>query len=257
MNNIDIIVLIILIFSTFVGFVRGGLASILSTIGWLVTIIGTHYLFGSIEPFLEAKFNSKILTFIVGYVGSITALLFLTSIVNFVIFSVFNQFKGGTIDKILGIIFGAARGILIIAVVFLCFESGMKALSGEANSIKEYPDIVLDATTLPFIKKAELILIAYVPDNFKESIHFNKLISNDEKISDMVLLNLVRKLSEKIPPKDLAAINKAVEVNAQYMSSKQVLISKINAMWKYYQKNKTQKTSLSREDLKQISIIIN
>lgn len=255
MNSIDIAVLLVLILSTLVGFVRGGLSSILSTTGWVVAIVANHHLFNSVEPFLEARFNSKLLTFLVGYIGGIVLILFLVSIVNFMILSALSQFRGGSIDRVLGLIFGGVRGILVIAVVFLCFESGMKALSGEENNTKNYPEILLDAKSLPLVKKAELTLISYVPANFRASLSLKNITLSDEQVSDITLLNLVRKLSTNIPENDLASINKSVEKNEQYMSQRQVLIEKINIMWKYYNENRIQKSSLTKDDLKKIHTI--
>jgi membrane protein required for colicin V production len=192
MNNIDIAVVAVITLSTLVGFARGGLSSILSTIGWIVALIINHYLFNSIEAFLEARFDSKILTFIVGYIGGLFIILCLISIVNFLILSMLTQFRGSFIDKILGIIFGGIRGLLIIAMVFLCFEIGMNALSGENSSVKDYPKTLLDATTLPLMKRLEVELMEYVPEHFKDRLSSFKTTSED-KLSDILILNIIRR----------------------------------------------------------------
>lgn len=252
MNSVDIAVYAILILSTLVGFVRGGLSSILSTAGWIIAIIGNHYLFNNIEPFLESRFQSKILTFLVGYIGGLFILLFLISVVNFLILSMLNQFRGGVIDKTIGIIFGGLRGALIVVVVFLCFETSMKAISGEDGSIKDYPAVLLDARTLPLMKKFEVQLMEYIPDNFKESLSFKSF--TDEKVSDIAILNLVRKLSDGIPKDQLNKINESAEENSQYISQRQVMISKLKALLEYREKHNMK--DLPKEDLKKIKSIL-
>lgn len=252
MNSIDIAVSSILILSTLVGFVRGGLSSLLSTIGWIGAILGNHYLFNSIEPFLEARLQSKILTFLLGYIGGLFLLLFAFSIVNFLILSLLNQFRGGTIDKTIGIVFGIIRGCLIISFVFLCFETGMKSLSGKENSINDYPEILLDAKTLPLMKRLELKLLNYIPDNFKDSLSFKM---QEENITDMTLLNLVMKLSSGIPKNEINKINKLIDNNSQYMSQRDLLIAKIRSLWNYHGKN-SKVENLSQDEIDKIKLLL-
>jgi membrane protein required for colicin V production len=252
MNHIDIAVVAIITLSTLVGFARGGLSSILSTLGWIVALIVNHYLFNSIEAFLEARFDSKILTFIVGYIGGLFIILFLVSIVNFLILSMLTQFRGSFIDKVFGIIFGGIRGLLIIAMVFLCFEIGMQALSGENSTVKDYPKILLDAATLPFMKRLEAELMQYVPEHFKESLSAFKSKS-EEKVSDILILNIIRKLSDGIPKDELDKINKSVEENSNYQSHRQILIAKVKALVEFRQKNKM--SDLPKENLRVIQLI--
>lgn len=252
MNNLDIALIVIIALSTLVGFARGGLSSILSTIGWIIALIGNHYLFNNIEPFLEERFDSKILTFIVGYVGGLFIILFLVSIINFLILSMLAQFRGGMIDKTIGIIFGAIRGVLIVTIVFLCFESGMRALSGEDGSVKDYPQILLDGATLPIMKKVEIQLIASLPDSFKENIFLQSI--TQDKVSDIKILNIVRKLSEGIPKDTVDKINSSIEQNSNYKTQRQILIAKVEALIEFREKNGMK--SLSDEDLKTIESII-
>jgi membrane protein required for colicin V production len=254
MNNIDIAVGLILILSTLVGFVRGGLSSLLSTIGWIGAIIGNHYIFNHIEPFLQLRLQSKILSFLIGYVGGLFLLLFVFSIVNFLILSLLNQFRGGTIDKVIGFIFGLTRGIIILGFVFLAFETSMKALSGKENSINDYPDILLDAKTLPIMKKLELKLLNYIPDNFKDSLSFKM---SEDNITDMTLLNLVMKLSSGMSKNEINKINKSIDNNSQYMSQRDILITKIRSLWKYHNKNGSGKVeNLSQDEIEKIKLLV-
>lgn len=254
MNGIDIAVFSILILSTLVGFVRGGLSSLLSTVGWIGAIVGNHYLFNSIEPFLEARFHSKILTFLLGYIGGLFILLFAFSIVNFLILSLLNQFRGGMIDKTIGVIFGIIRGCLIISFVFLCFETGMKSLSGKENSINDYPEVLLDAKTLPLMKRLETKLLDHIPDNFKDSLSFKM---QEDNITDMTLLNLVMKLSSGIPKNEINKINKAIEQNSQYMSQRDILIAKIRSLWNYHNKDGNAKLdNLSKDEIDKIKLLL-
>jgi membrane protein required for colicin V production len=255
MNNIDIAIAIIIILSTLVGFVKGGLSSLLSTIGWIGSIVGNHYLFHNIEPFLQGRFESKILTFLIGYIGGLFLLLFVFSIVNFILLSLLNQFRNGLIDKTIGLLFGFTRGIIVVGFVFLCFETSMRALSGKESSVKDYPEILLEAKTLPVIKRLETVLLKYIPDNFKNTISFK---IEEDNVTEMTLLNIVRKLSLSVPKDIIKRINKSIEQNSQYMSQRDILISKIRALLDYHKKHNNGKVeNISQEEMEKIQTIVN
>ncbi len=242
MNSIDIAVITICILSTLVGFVRGFIASVFSTAGWILAIVGNHYLFDYIEPFLDARFQSKILTFLVGYVGGLVILLFSFSIINFLLLAAISAFRTGLIDRFFGSCFGFMRGILVVVVVFLCFDTGIAALSGEQVKSNALPDVLIEAKTLPWMKKGEILLIDQLPDTFK--IRLNISNKSDERISDMTLLNIVRKLSTYVSRDELEKINDEVEKNDKYISKRQVLIAKVKELWKFYNKKSGEKISV-------------
>lgn len=252
MNSIDIAVIVICILSTLVGFVRGFIASVFSTAGWIVAIVTNHYLFDYIEPFLEEKFQSKILTFLVGYVGGLIILLFSFSIINFLLLSATKIFRTGLIDRFLGSCFGFFRGVLLVVIAFLCFDTGMSALSGEQIKSSALPDVLIEAKTLPWMKKGELFLLDQLPDTFKIKLTMQN--KSDDKISDITLLNIVRKLTTHISQDDLNRINDEIERNEKYVSKRQVLIAKIKELWKFHDKKAGEK--LSAEEIKAIQSII-
>jgi membrane protein required for colicin V production len=252
MNGIDIAVIVICILSTLVGFVRGFIASVFSTVGWIVAIVGNHYLFDYIEPFLDSRFQSKILTFLVGYVGGLVILLFSFSIINFLLLAAISTFRTGLIDRFLGSCFGFIRGGLVVVVVFLCFDTGIAALSGEQVKSSALPDILVEAKTLPWMKRGELLLIEQLPDAFKIRLNFSN--KSDERIPDMTLLNIVRKLSSHVSQDELDKINDEVEKNDKYVSKRRVLVAKVKDLWKFYNKKSGEK--LSADEMEVIKSIV-
>lgn len=253
MNQIDIAIIAVFCLSVLIGFVRGGLASILSTTGWILAIILNHYLFHNIEPFLQNKFSSKLLTFVIGYVGGIFLLLFLFSILNFIILSAVGQFKGGMIDRTIGVVFGGVRGGLLVIIVFLCFEIVMKTLSGSDSTHQVYPEVVLDAQTLPLLKRGELMLVEYMPQAFQEHLVVEQ---KPDFMNEMTLLNLVRKLSNNVSEGDLQEIHDTIDESSQYVAKRQVLIAKIKALWNIYKKQKHHKDKLSFDEIQKIQMIV-
>jgi membrane protein required for colicin V production len=241
MNSIDIAVITICILSTLVGFVRGFIASVFSTAGWILAIVGNHYLFDYIEPFLDAKFQSKILTFLIGYVGGLVLLLFCFAIINFLLLAAISTFRTGLIDRFLGSCFGFIRGALLSVIVFLCFDIGMGALSGEKVKSSALPDVLIEAKTLPWMKRGEMILMDHLPETFKIKLTLSN--KSDEKIQDITLLNIFRKLSTNVSQDELEKINNEIEKNEKYVSKRQVLIAKIKQLWKSYGKNSSEKLS--------------
>lgn len=248
MNNIDIAVLTVFFLSVLIGFVKGGLSSILSTTGWILAIIGNHYVFTNIEPFLERKFESKILTFSVGYIGGFFLLLFIISIINFIILTATESFRNGYIDKILGIVFGGIRGILIIVTVFMCFEIGFRSLIGDNMHSNAFPEVLLQSKFLPLMKRGQIILSNYTPNEL------NAYIIPLNNHDDAMLLSLIRKLSDNLTSTELSKIN--TQNDSKYIPKKQALYRRISILWKYYENQKTHRKELSPEEINQIKSIL-
>lgn len=249
MNGIDIAVVAVCLISSLIGILWGLLASLFSTAGWFLAIVGNHYLFDTIEAFLDERFQSKIITFLIGYVGGLVLLLFIFSVINFVFLSTVKRFRAGFIDRSLGGVFGFVRGLLLVTVIFSCFDLGISAISGEKIRQNSLPEVLLNARSLPLMKKGELILVEYLPDDLKKKIADDQV----QIPTSISVVALVNKLSSKVPKSKLEEINNLIK--RKNLSEEQILPTKIKELWRYYDDHKGEK--LSEDEKKTIKSIIN
>jgi membrane protein required for colicin V production len=268
MNNLDVIILIILILSTLIGFVRGFITSFLSIVGWVAAVILNHYTFPHIEPFLATKFKTKVFIFITGYVGGLLILLLLFSILNFIITTIIGKIKGHYFDKVFGSIFGFIRGVFLPVAIFLCFEIGFTSLRGEEVKNENMPSFLLNAKSLPFLKEGEGILLDILPDTFTMKLYsYMHMIKSDNVerknlgIDDITILNIIRKLSTYAPLAVLDKIDTAASQDSKYMSKRQLRVEKIRKLWQNYEDVQHQNNMfverLSQNDIDLIKQILN
>ncbi len=119
LNNLDVVFLIIVGISALVGIARGMTKEILSIIGWVLAAAALFYLVPIIEPIAQTYIASKMMANIVAGL----AVLILFSIIWVLtvdkISTVIRSSALSSVDRILGFVFGAARGILIVILVTL------------------------------------------------------------------------------------------------------------------------------------------
>ncbi len=119
MNPIDIAIIGILLFSAVISFLRGFVREVLSLIAWIVAVaIAVHY---------SPKFAALLLPYIdivkIRVAVSFGILLVLTlvaaMIVNFALRQVVRITGFGGADRIIGILFGLIRGMVVVCVLVL------------------------------------------------------------------------------------------------------------------------------------------
>ncbi len=263
MNWIDVAIIVILVLSVLIGITRGFIASFLSLAGWILAIVLNHNMFPYIEPFLEAKFKTKILVFIVGYACGLLLLLFVFSVLNFSIITAIG--KGHHFDKALGGIFGFVRGLLLPIVMLLCFEIGVTTLQGEQLSEKNIPLLLLNAKSFPLLKEGEETILELLPDVFTMKLYsyvdVMSMISNNtgyKGTDDITMLNIIRKLSVYASADVLSKVEAAANQDSKYMSKRQVRVEKIKKLWQNYMsvQDSDVNNNVSVEKLSQQDVII-
>ncbi|MDP3641386.1 MAG: CvpA family protein, partial [Alphaproteobacteria bacterium] len=117
MNTIDIIILILVLLSSIIGFWRGITREILGIFSWALAAIIAYFLCALPEPLIGMIVSNELLKeSISGLVVFLVALIVLTSITYSFSDAVKGSIIGGA-DKILGFLFGAARGFLLISII--------------------------------------------------------------------------------------------------------------------------------------------
>lgn len=117
MNTIDIIILILVLLSSILGFWRGITREVLGIFSWALAAVIAYFLYALPEPLVGMIVNNEFLKEIIsGLVVFLVALIVLTSITYSFSDAVKGSIIGGA-DKILGFLFGAVRGFLLISII--------------------------------------------------------------------------------------------------------------------------------------------
>jgi len=116
-NWIDEIFILIICFSSFVGFYRGFLKEIISFIKWTLIIIGTIYLGYQFSIHVSHTIYNTKLSIYICYIISFFIVFIVASILIYCFNILFISSEESIINKILGIIIGIIRGMILIIIL--------------------------------------------------------------------------------------------------------------------------------------------
>jgi membrane protein required for colicin V production len=158
----DGIVIAVVLFSAILAMVRGFSREILSIASWAGSVAAAYYLFPILLPYARNYTDDDKIA-IAGSAGvvflvSLVVISFITSrIADFIIDS-----RIGALDRTLGFLFGAARGILLL-VVAVAFWNWLV-------DVKTQPQWVTQAKAKPFLDGLVGKLEAVLPDDIEPQI---------------------------------------------------------------------------------------
>lgn len=141
---VDFGVLVVLLISGLIAAYRGFLKETLTVSAWLLAALAAVFVWPATKPFARALVEPKVLADILALIGVFFMLLIPTSFVSFRLSEMVRESKAGPLDRSLGFVFGIARGLLVVGVGYLLYDSLAPA--------KTQPDWVREARLLPVVK---------------------------------------------------------------------------------------------------------
>lgn len=118
-NWADYSIIAVVVFSTLISLMRGFISEAISLLTWIVAAVVAFKLAGPMGHLLSSMIHSASLRLIISFVIVLIIILIVGSIINHFL-GVFIKSTGlsGT-NRILGMVFGFARGILLVAILIL------------------------------------------------------------------------------------------------------------------------------------------
>jgi membrane protein required for colicin V production len=184
----DGIVIGVVLFSAVLAMVRGFSREILSIVSWGGSAVAAYYLYPKLVPYAKHYTDDDRIAIVgsaaVVFLVALIIISFITmKIADFIIDS-----RIGALDRTLGFLFGAARGVLLL-VVAVAFWNW---LVDEAHR----PAWVNNAKSKPFLDSLVVKLEAALPDKFAQMIRTNvidKIQPEKQQLND-----------DSTPPSDAA-----------------------------------------------------
>lgn len=159
-NIFDAVVVAIMALSSLIAFFRGLVREVLSLVAWIGAGIVTFYYFPSVIVIMQGYFKSDVMA-----VGASTVGLYIVALMGFAILNMLilktirRSGESDMLDNMLGLIFGAARGVFIISLGFFLITTVIPE--------DEYPDWIAQAASLPYAQEGAKLLARLAPDSLQ------------------------------------------------------------------------------------------
>lgn len=145
-------VLAIIGISIIVSMMRGAFKEMLAIIGWLVAFYVAKTYSSVLSPMLPQDIPTEALKTLAAFLILLIAVLFINSLLSIAISSIISKVGLGWLNRLLGIVFGFAKGVLIVCV--LVFLAGLTSLPKErmwTDAMLSSPLEVLVKSTFPWL----------------------------------------------------------------------------------------------------------
>ncbi len=119
MNYVDICVIGVVGFSAILALMRGLVSEVLSVGGWVGAALTTLYVFPRLQPYMRAHVEPAMLADGMNIVGVFVLSLVIFSVIAHEISSGVRGSALSAVDRSLGLVFGLARGALLVCLAWM------------------------------------------------------------------------------------------------------------------------------------------
>ena len=119
---LDGILLAITLFSGVLAMVRGFSREVLSVASWAIAAAAAFYFYKQAVPFVQPYIDSEVLAQAAAAGAIFLVTLVIATIITMKIADFIIDSSVGALDRTLGFVFGAARGVLLVVVAMLFFN---------------------------------------------------------------------------------------------------------------------------------------
>lgn len=159
--------------SAVLAMVRGFSREILSIAAWVLAAIAAYFFYPAVLPYVQPYIDNGMLALavsaaIIFFIALIVVTVITMKLADFIVDS-----RIGALDRTLGFIYGAARGVLVVAVALMFLEWLLGA---------NPPDWVTGAKSRPLLESVGHWVESFLPDDPEHTL-FNRL-SPSEGVQD-------------------------------------------------------------------------
>ncbi len=178
-NIVDGIALALVVVSAVLAWARGLVREALSIAGWIVAAVAAFAFAPTVEPLMrevpvlrDVIGSSCELGVLAGFVAVFAAALVVVSIFTPLLGGIVANSAVGPVDQGLGLVFGVARGALLIAIALVVYD---RVLGGQGGA-----PVVDDSRTRALFSGIEAQLASVLPENAPQWVagQYERLVSS-------------------------------------------------------------------------------
>ncbi len=178
-SYLDLGLLVIVFISALLAMLRGFTREVLAIASWGAAAVAAIYLYPLVVPYVQPHVSKPVVAQIISAAAVFFAILILVSLITIRISDAILDSKVGPLDRSLGFIFGAVRGLLLCVIAFLFFSWLVPE--------KSQPEWVKTARMKPVLQATGDQLMAMLPDDpesFLSRLKKPKASGSDEAVPD-------------------------------------------------------------------------
>jgi membrane protein required for colicin V production len=156
-SYLDIGLIAVVLISAVLSMVRGFTREVLAIASWIAAAAAAYYFYPMALPYVKPYIQKDTIATAVAVAGVFFVTLVLVSFITVKLSDMILDSKIGALDRSLGFLFGAGRGLLLCVVAFLFFNWLVPA--------KSQPDWVKTARTRPILEATGNQIMALLPDD--------------------------------------------------------------------------------------------
>jgi len=162
MSYHDYFIICIIFISLLVGCYRGFTRELLSLIGWVFAFYFAHNFTGDFLKYIPFEFSEEI-NFIIIYAFIFITILLLASFVAFLMNKFIKTIGLGSLNIVMGCIFGFMRGVLITFIIIFLVEK--TSFINEAS--------LDESKTIPIVKFLIKKTLSYLPHEWSNKVKYD------------------------------------------------------------------------------------
>ena len=164
LNWVDVAVLVVLALSALLAFARGLVREALGVAAWLVAgfVASPYGLFPLVQPWMRNQFSDPAIADAVAFGGIFLIVLIVLWVVAGSLSSFVQRSALGGLDRTLGLVFGLARGAVILAAAYI--------VAAVAVAPEQWPLPLAQARSMPLIYKNAAWLADQVPAQYRPAV---------------------------------------------------------------------------------------
>lgn len=160
---LDGILIVVMLISALLAMIRGFVREVLSIAAWVAAAAAAFFLYNDVLPFVQPHISQKQLALVVSAGGVFVVTLIIVSFITMRISDYVLDSRIGPLDRTLGFVFGAARGLLLVVVGMLFFNWFIHDESAQ-------PTWVAQAKSRPLLNALGAKLMAALPEDPEKKI---------------------------------------------------------------------------------------
>lgn len=153
----DLGLIVVVLISAFLAMLRGFTREVLAIASWGAAAVAAIYLNPLVLPYVKPYIAKDVVALAVSAAAVFFATLIIVSIITVKLSDAILDSKVGALDRSLGFVFGAARGLLLCVIAFVFFNWLVPE--------KTQPEWVKNARTRPLLQATGDQLMALLPDD--------------------------------------------------------------------------------------------